>query len=211
MEISWLGHSCVRVRSNNATLITDPYQESLGLSMGLQTADVVTISHAHPHHSHQDGIEGDPKVLRGPGEYEIGSFYITGVGTDRGEQEGEPRLNTIFAIKVEGVTLGHLGDLNRMLAPQQIEWLGQTDVLFVPAGGVCTLDTSRVADLLNLVGPKIVVPLHYRTAGVRAEIQPLGPFLDDMGVTEPDLRSKLEVTATSLPRDLTLVVLERVT
>ncbi len=56
MEISWLGHSCVRIRSDDVTLITDPYDESLGPSMGRQRADIVTVSHEHPHHSHRDGF-----------------------------------------------------------------------------------------------------------------------------------------------------------
>ena len=210
MEISWLGHSCIRIRSNDVTLILDPYDESLGLSMGLQRADIVTVSHEHPHHSHRSGIEGDPRVLQGPGEYEIGNFYITGVGTDRNVQEGGPAVNTVFGIHAEGLTLWHLGDLNHAFSPRQIEGLGQTDVLFVPAGGVCTIGASSAAELISLVAPKIVVPLHYRAEGVAVELEPLEAFLDDLGVTEQVRQPRLDVTASSLPRDMRVVVLERV-
>ena len=104
----------------------------------------------------------------------------------------------------------HLGDLNRMLSPSQIEELSQMDVLFVPAGGVCTISPSRVAGLINLVAPKIVVPVHYRTDGVLTELQPLDVFLADMGVTDPGRSSRLNVTDSNLPKDLRLVVLDRV-
>jgi len=210
MEISWLGHSCLRIRSNEITLITDPYDGSLGLSMGRQKADIVTISHQHPHHAHYAAINGNPRVLRSPGEYEIANFYITGMGTDRNNDQVEPIINTIFVIQCEGLTLCHLGDLNRALSPRQIEELSQTDILFVPAGGVCTASTSDVAELVNLVDPKIVVPMHYLSGSAEVDIQPLDRFLDDMGVTEPARQSRLSVTATSLPRELRVTVLEQV-
>ena len=77
MEISWLGHSCIRVRSQNVTLIAEPYAASVGTSMGRQSAEVITVSHDHPHHSYAEGVQGSPRVLRGPGEYEIANLYIT--------------------------------------------------------------------------------------------------------------------------------------
>ena len=210
MEISWLGHSCLRIQSNEVTLITDPYDESLGLTMGRQSAEIVTISHQHPHHAHYAAIKGNPKVLQGPGEYEIANFYITGMGTDRNDDEGEAKINTVYLIQCEGLTICHLGDLNRVLSSRQIEELSQTDILFVPAGGVCTISTSRVAELAGLIDPKILVPLHYQTGTVKVEIQPLAPFLDDMGAGEPATHPRLSVTASNLPRDLRITVLEHV-
>ena len=146
MDISWLGHSCVRIQSNDATLIADPYAESTGLSLAHQRADIVTISHEHPNHSHYAAIEGSPRVLRGPGEYEIGSFYITGMGTDRKGLEEENVTNTVFVIHAEGLSFCHSGDLNHPLSPRQLEGLGQPDILFVPADGVCTLGPSHSGD-----------------------------------------------------------------
>ena len=109
MEITWLGHSCLRIRSNEVTLITDPYGDSLGISLGRQKAEIVTVSHPHPNHSDYHAIEGSPRVLKSPGEYEIADFYITGMGTERNDPEGERQVNTVFTIRCEGVTLCHLG------------------------------------------------------------------------------------------------------
>jgi len=211
MHISWLGHSCLRIRSNEVTLITDPYDESLGLSMGRQSADIVTISHQHPHHSHYAGIEGNPRVLQSSGEYEIANFYIVGIGTARNDPGSEPETNTIYVIRCEGVTLCHLGDLYRVLTTRQIEEMGHIDVLFVPAGGVCTIDPARAAELVNLIGPKIVVPMHFQTEGVELGIQPLDAFLAHMGADERSRAPRLNVTDSNLPRDLRVVDLERTT
>ena len=209
MEIVWLGHSSLRLKSKGVTLITDPYADSVGFSMGRPRADIVTISNAHPHHSHCEAIEGDPRVLRGPGEYEIADYYITGTGTRYGENQEERQINTVFTIRVEGLTLCHLGDLNQKLSPGQAEELNQTDVLFVPAGGTCTIGVANVAQLVTLIGPRIVIPLHYGIEGVVVELEPLDRFLAEMGVTEVDPQPRLNVTSSSLPRELQVTVLQR--
>ena len=210
MEITWLGHSSLRLRSKGITLITDPYPDSVGFSMGRPEADVVTISNRHPHHSHCDGIEGHPRVLDGPGEYEIADLYISGTGTNLGEHDGERQVNTVFTIRVEGLTLCHLGDLNQKLSPVQAEELNQTDILFVPAGGVCTISAADAAQLVNVIGPRVVVPLHYWSEGTKVELGPLDPFLSEMGMAEIQPQARLSVTSSNLPRELSVVVLQRV-
>ena len=209
MEIVWLGHSALRVVSRGVTLITDPYSDSLGVSMGSVKADIVTVSNDHPHHSYSQAVEGAPRVLDGPGEYEITDFYITGMGTRREESEDSKLINTVFTIVAEGLTLCHLGDLSQRLSPGQAEELNQTDILFVPAGGSCTVGTSEVTELVNLIRPRIVVPIHYWLQGYRVELDPLDKFLTEMGVAEIAPQARLNVNATNLPRDQQVVVLNR--
>jgi len=209
MEISYLGHSCIRIHSNGVTLITDPYDPNLGISMGRQSADIVTISHDHPNHAHHVNISGNPRILRGPGEYEIGNFYITGMGTDRNDDEGTAKTNTVFVLQTEGVVLCHLGDVNHPMTARQIEELNQPDVLFVPIGGRCTISTEQAADLINRISPKIVVPVHYSLENTTGPLQPLAPFLETMAITEPSSNKRLIVTATNLPKELKVEVLER--
>ncbi len=207
MDISWIGHSCLLIQSDGVTLLTDPFADSLGISMARPTAEIVTTSHEHPHHAHLDGVGGNPRVLAGPGEYGIGKFYVTGIGTERDNEHAV--INTVFTIQAEEVTLCHLGDLNRPLSPRQVDELSHTDVLFVPAGGVCTLDTARLAELVRLVDPRIVVPLHYQSKGVLVDLEPLSAFLEDLGVAEPEPRKVLQITDSNLPRELEAVSLER--
>ena len=209
MDIVWLGHSSVRIVNSGVTLITDPYAESLGLSVGDQSADIVTVSNGHPHHSFSEVIEGEPRILSGPGSYEIGSFYITGMATRLDDHEEERRINTVFTMRSEGLTLCHLGDLNQRLSPGQVQELSQTDVLFVPAGEMCTIGVAYVAELVNLISPRILIPIHYRIEGVRADLAPLDRFIAEMGIAEVAPQARLSVTSTNLPRELRVVVLQR--
>ena len=86
----------------------------------------------------------------------------------------------------------------------------QTDVLFVPAGGTCTISPGEVAELINLIAPRIVVPLHYRTEGVNIELEALDGLLGELGLTEVAPQVRLNVTSSNLPRELQVAVLQRV-
>lgn len=210
MEITWLGHSSLKIQSGDATLITDPYDRSLGVSMSRNSADIVTISHDHPHHSSVDEVGGNPRVLKGPGEYEIGSFYIRGIGTKRGELSHGPRqVNTIYSIRCEGLSVCHLGDLNDSLPARVADDLSKTDIVIVPAGGVCTLGVDRVVSLINLIGPRMVIPVHYGTDESNVELGPLTSFLSEIGASETSPVNRLSVNTTNLPRDLRVVVFNR--
>ena len=134
MEIHWLGHSCFRIKGSRTTVITDPYPPDLGYQLGKQSANIVTVSHQHPGHSYVDGIGGEPRVVSGPGEYEIGGILIIGTATyhdgDSGQTKGK---NTIYIMDVDEVTVCHLGDLGHVLTTDQVEDIENVDVL-VPFG-----------------------------------------------------------------------------
>ena len=97
MEITWLGYSCFRLKGKQTTIVTDPFPPDLGYTLGKLTADIISVSHQHPGHSYIQGIGGEPKILTGPGEYEISSVLIQGLHTyhdnEHGAQKGK---NTIF-------------------------------------------------------------------------------------------------------------------
>src|SRR5215469_1300820 len=109
MELTWLGHSCFRLRGKDATLITDPPSPATGYSLGRITADIVTISHQHIGHNYVKGIGGDPKVVSGTGEYEISQILISGVQTFHDDEKGR-RLgrNTAYLITMDDVQICHL-------------------------------------------------------------------------------------------------------
>ena len=208
MEIVWLGHSALKLRSHGVNLITDPFDSSLGFSMSRQRADIVTVSNSHPNHSQSEAVDGKPQVLNGPGEYEIAGFYITGVGTRLSDNGPERLINTVFIIRAEGLMLCHLGDLNQKLSPREVQQLRGTDVMFAPAGGGCTISTSEMAELINTVNPRIVVPVHYEDERAKVELGSLEGFLNEMGISGVEPRTKLQVNETNLPRELQVVALQ---
>ncbi len=209
MEITWFGHACFRLRGREATLITDPFDRSLGLTLGRQSADIVTISHDSPHHAAAEAISGSPRVLRGPGEYEVKGVMVTGVATP-GEREagGRHARNTAYAITIDDVVICHLGDLGKPLTPDQIEALKDPDVLLIPVGGHCTIGPAEVTEVISQLEPKLVVPMHYALPGLRVMLEPIDRFAREMGLEETRPQPRLSVTRSSVPEEATVVILE---
>lgn len=208
MEIVWLGHSCFRLRAREAAIVTDPCPKSTGYSMGRPTADIITVSHDHEGHNAVQGVAGSPRVVRGPGEYEIAGVLITGIRTYHDSQRGA-RLgqNTAFVIETEDMRLCHLGDLGHVPTPEQVEAMGDVDILLVPVGGGSTLDAATAAETASLLEPKLVIPMHYATPSTIRKLDPLDRFLKEMGAS-PTLtpESRLSVRRSSLPHETQVAV-----
>lgn len=208
MEITWLGHSCFRIRSSQAVLITDPYPPSLGYTMGKQTARIVTVSHTHPSHAYVDAISGEFKLIRGPGEYEIGGILILGLATFHDAENGAScGRNTVYLIEVDGISICHLGDLGQPLSSRQVEEMGNVDVLLVPVGGFRTLSAPSAGQVVRQLEPKIVVPMHYKTPVLTREAEPVDKFLKEMGKEQVEPQPKLNVTKSNLPETTQVIVL----
>ena len=200
MEINWLGHSCFRLKGSQTTVITDPYSPDLGYSLGKQTADIVTLSHQHPGHSYVGGVGGDPRIVAGPGEYEIGDVLIIGLTTFHDEDKGEKRgKNTIYLMEVDEISICHLGDLGHVLTAEQVEEIGNVDVLLLPVGGVSTINATMAAEVVRQLEPKAVIPMHYQTPALSWELEPVENFLKEMGVKEINSQPKLSFAKSSLP------------
>ncbi len=209
MEITWLGHSCFRLRGREATVLADPYQKGLGYTLGRPTADIVTISHDHPSHNNVAGAAGEPRVVQGPGEYEVKGVVITGIRTYH-DAEGGKTLgkNTAYLIEMEDLVICHLGDLGHVLTTAQVEAMSDVDVLLVPVGGSTTINAAQAAEVISLIEPKLVVPMHYRTPVGGANLEPVERFLRQMGLADLEPQPKLSVTGSGLPEEMQVVVLE---
>ncbi len=200
MDISWLGHSCFRIRGDQTTVITDPYSPGLGYSLGKPNARIVTVSHQHPGHSYVQGISGEPRLVTGPGEYEIGSVLIIGIATFHDGEKGSNRgKNTVYLMEVGEISVCHLGDLGHMLTAEQMEELGNVDILLIPVGGVSTINAPIAAEIVRQLEPKVVIPMHYQTEVLNRELEPVERFLKETGVEQVTPQPKLSLTRSSLP------------
>jgi L-ascorbate metabolism protein UlaG (beta-lactamase superfamily) len=209
MDITWLGHSCFRIKGSQSTVITDPYPPDLGYSSGKQTARIVTVSHQHPSHCYVQGIEGEPKIIKGPGEYEIANTLVIGLATFHDREEGHQKgKNTAYVIELDEISVCHLGDLGHVLTAQQVEEIGNVDVVLIPVGGVSTINATSAAEVVRQLEPKIVVPMHYKTPVLAREIEPVDRFLKEMGVKDTTTRPKLTLTRNNLPATIQVFVLD---
>lgn len=209
MEITWLGHSCFRIKGKEAIVITDPCHPSLGYSLGKLQADIVTLSHFHPGHCYTEAITSQFKEIKGPGEYELKGTFITGIATfhdaDRGEKLGK---NTVYLVEMEGMTLCHLGDIGHLPASELIEAIGDIDVLFLPVGGVSTIDGSTAAEIVRHLTPKTVIPMHYKTPALVRDLEPVDKFLKELGVKETVSQPKLSINRSTLPASTQVIILD---
>jgi L-ascorbate metabolism protein UlaG (beta-lactamase superfamily) len=213
VEITWLGHSCFRLRDRAATVVTDPYGKDLGLNLVRVRADIVTVSHDADDHNYVKGVKGDFQVLTGPGEYEVSSVFVTGLelrGDRKAKKEtaASPR-NTVFLFEFDDLTICHLGDLNLVPTQAQVEEaLGEVDVLLIPVGGGDTLNASQAAEVVSLLEPHIVIPMHYHVPDTSLQLDAVTKFLKEMGLDKVAPQEVLKVSRSGLPDETQVLLLE---
>jgi L-ascorbate metabolism protein UlaG (beta-lactamase superfamily) len=212
MEITWYGHSCFRLTERNyATVVTDPYDnKSIGYDALKLRSDIVTVSHDAPGHSNVDAVKGTSHVIDGPGEFEIGGVFITGVQADTstGKKLDAAARNTIYVFDYDGITVAHLGDLKQTPTQSEIESLGTVNVVLVPVGGGGGLNAAKAAEVISLIEPNLVIPMHYSTPASKLSLDSLNKFIKEMGLTKPSTQASLKVTRSALPNETHVVVLD---
>ena len=208
MEIAWYGHSCFRfTERGKATIVTDPFDESIGLPVPKLKADVTTVSHNAPGHSSTSSIKGLQREIAGPGEYEIGGVFIIGAAMHNTQAE-PPKRNVAYMFDYDGLNIVHLGDLDHVPAQATVELMGNVDVALVPVGGGGGLNSTQAAEVIGLLEPSIVIPMHYKTDETTLELDPVDKFLKEMGVSRIQQDTVLKVTKSGLPEQTQIVVLE---
>jgi len=208
LEITWYGHSCFRITERNRiSVVTDPYSEVIGLSLPRLKADVVTISHQEPGHNHAEAVKGEPHVLFGAGEYEIGGVFITGIALHTVTDDAA-RVNIAYLFEFDDLTVLHLGDLAHVPDQSTIEALGEVNVLLLPVGGGHGLRAAQAAEVVALIEPQFIVPMHYALPGLKFPLDPLERFLKAMGVSKIQEADTLKLTASDLPEQPQVIVLK---
>jgi L-ascorbate metabolism protein UlaG (beta-lactamase superfamily) len=215
MEITWYGHSCFRLTERNyAAVVTDPFDsKTIGYDALKLRSDIVTVSHDAPGHNNADAVKGTSHVIDGPGEFEIGGVFITGVQSDSGasgkkkNKDDSPR-NTIYVFDYDGITVAHLGDLKQTPTQSEIESLGTVNVVLIPVGGGGGLNAAKAAEVISLIEPNLVIPMHYATPATKVSLDSLNKFIKEMGLTKPATQPSLKVTRSGLPSETHVVVLD---
>ncbi len=207
MEITWYGLSCFRLRGRKLTIITDPYDDSVGQTLPRIRAHVVTSSHDAPGHNHVAAVRGVDHVFRWPGEYEVNGVFINGAATYHQGKVGERERNTSFIFEFDDLSICHLGDMGVLPGREQVEMLSGADVLLLPVGGGAALDAAKAVEIVTELEPKIVVPMHYALPSFKMELDEVDQFLKEMGVPAPEPVSVLKLRKSDLLIEESRVVL----
>jgi len=178
MEIKWYGHACFEIR-NSMKIVIDPHDgRSIGIKPPRATPDVVLITHHHFDHDAVRVLNGNFKIIDEPGNYVFDGIKIQGILGYHDKEMGTRRGKiTMYKIELEGVKLLHVGDLGHILSKDVVKEIGDVDILFIPVGGVYTVDAREAFENVKLLQPKIVIPMHYRFDGLTLGIAPVEDFL----------------------------------
>ncbi len=207
MEITWLGCSSTRLVSSDVVLLTDPFPEIVVPS----DTQIVVVTNDDPQHSAYEAVSGRPNLIDGPGMYEVLGYNITGLGTALSEGEDGRRINTVYVIRSDGVSVCYLGSLAVKLGARQLDSLGAVDVLIASVEKRGDVDPTEISRLVNVLGPRIVIPVGEDLAGQGSgedDEPPLDALLRRMNVERPDPQLRLNVTQSNLPRETRVVLLQ---
>ncbi|MEI7742041.1 MAG: MBL fold metallo-hydrolase [bacterium] len=216
MVITWLGFSSFEIETkqqeNDVRLIVDPYQNETGLRFPrtLQ-AQLVLSSRDHEDQNNIDTVEGGgekPYRIDGPGEYEVNGVFVYGIEAPRAiNQENNKSKNqkhTIWRIETEGMSVAHLGALNRELTDKELEQFPSIDILMVPIGGNDVMTPKMAIQAIEKIEPRIVIPMYYSLPGVKQELLELSAFLKEHAGAKTEELSKLKIKKSDLPAEDTL-------
>lgn len=179
MKIKWYGHSCFLFEDDaGRTLLTDPYSPETGYSLSGARADVVLESHQHFDHNYAEGVAGDPIIVAEAGAHSPCGIPVLGVETFHDHHGGAHRgKNIMFVFELDNVRVAHLGDIGYVPSREELSPLGRPDILFIPVGGNYTIDGSEAVRVMELLDPRVTVPMHYKLPKGNVDVAPIDGFL----------------------------------
>ena len=199
MKITWFGQSCFCFEEDDcATVVADP--SALNRQCD---ADIVAVSHVGKGNDSFKNVKGEPFIVDGAGEYELGGVFITGVQTNR-KAVGE--RNTLFVFHYNDLTIAHMGGIDKMPNQKEVEKLGNINIAIVPLGGAESWGPGKAAELASMLEPDFVIPMYYKEGSPKLE-----KFIKAMGTNAPEALDTFEISSDSPPAaDETSLVLLKI-
>ncbi|MBU4480744.1 MBL fold metallo-hydrolase [Patescibacteria group bacterium] len=208
MTIIWRGQSCFQItasrnKGEQVSIVIDSFSEEIGLRLPKLEADIALVTHSHSDHNNIKAISGTPFLIEGPGEYEIKNVFIQGIASFHDSSQGKERgENTIYTIETEEMRLCHLGDLGQNeLTEEQLEKIGEIDILIIPVGGVCTIAGKEAIKIMSQIEPKITIPMHYSLPKLKIKLDELAQFLKPLGIKSIVPVNKLSLKKKDIPTE----------
>jgi L-ascorbate metabolism protein UlaG (beta-lactamase superfamily) len=219
MRITWYGHACFRIEGGGVAVVTDPYTpERSGLLAVSDPADAVVMSSALDEaHSNGTMIPGTSRILNALEAVArpvtlVDGVTVEGVAAMEGsDRPDDPKANALYRFELEGIAVGHMGDVGNPLTEEQLAPLrGRVDVLLALAGGGQTIALSDLETAIAEIAPRVVIPMHYDTPALLYDCGPVEDFLErypDTPVVHHE-GSTIDLDSRSLPDELTIHVLQ---
>ncbi len=168
VQVTWHGHSCYSLKDSiGRTLVIDPFDDTVGYGQLTLRADALLITHDHFDHDYKRAVRPrlqNLELVESTGTNVVASdFYVTGIPSDHdaigGDIHGHNRIYTFF---MGGLRFAHLGDIGQeRLTDLQVKLIGPVDVLFIPVGGITTINAIQAKVIVDQLKPAVIFPMHY--------------------------------------------------
>ncbi len=213
MNITWFGQSCFRFDTKDVSLLIDPFSKEIGLKPPRLNDTIIAVTHEHYDHSATKGAEPTALIVNGPGEYEKSGVYLHGIQTFHDDVGGMQRgLNTLFMIRMEEILICHMGDFGqKSFTDEQLSQMGNKDIdiLMIPVGGTYTIGGKDAVEIVKELEPKIVIPMHYKIAGLNIDIANNSEFIKELGLKFEEFDT-FKINKKNLPTDETKLIVMRI-
>lgn len=217
MKIKWYAHAAVLFADNQLRIIADPYSPAeLGFATITEPADIVIRSSADDlGHCFAEMISGNPIIVTAtelePEGVTVRGIHFTPIHARESLIYKErPRDNAMYRFTLDGIRIAHLGDVGNRLTDEQLDGLRDVDVLLAPVGGPPTIDLDDLVSALQVLQPRLVIPLHYQLPGALPKMLPVQEFTKHFAPAQVIWNNSLEIelTETTLPDTMSIVVLK---
>jgi L-ascorbate metabolism protein UlaG (beta-lactamase superfamily) len=207
VAIRWYGQSCFEIREGDLNVVTDPHDgKSVGLPAPRTRAHIVLKTHDHFDHNCVRQVQGPQTALYEGGQpYRYNGFSARSIPAHH-DSAGGTKLGEVqvMAFTLDGVRFCHLSDIGHVPTAAQAQAIGPVDILMVPTGGVFTIDAEQAWKTIELLNPRVAVPMHYRFGGLSVSLHDLKPFLESVpgGMEVTRVGSEIDVEGPGdLPED----------
>ncbi|MEY4531016.1 MAG: hypothetical protein RLZZ156_1737 [Deinococcota bacterium] len=224
MKLTWYGHASFRLTNQaGVSVITDPYNPDLaGYKPFTESSDIVIISSDNDsYHCNEQLVPGSHLTINA---LELAQnakvrleknieFRAIQAMEALNHNEHDPDQNGMYRIQMDGIHIGHMGDIGNALSPAQLEFFSGIDVLLALIGGHPTLALNDLQTVIQQVKPKLVIPMHFRTLTYKPRnTYWITNFLDYFNDDDIDFAcsSQVEITPENLPPETRVLVVDYV-
>ena len=200
MRLSWYGENCFKIQTKSkrgeeeVTLVTDIFNKKIGLRPPQGQMNIVTLSNISYLTKNILKIKSKPFIIDSAGEYSLKGINIEGISSFRDNKEGaEKGYNTIFTIESEGIKICHLGNIGHTLSEQQIEAIGEVDILLIPVGNTSQLSLKQMKEITGQLEPGIIIPMNYKIKGLKEKLNDCTEFCNEFGNAKEKGETKLTI------------------
>lgn len=198
MTIAYFGLTSFRLQTkkiDGVSVVINPLSDKSGIKVSKINADILLLSSPKSTLVDAKKVNQDTFLIDAPGEYDVKNVSVSGIAVNTKEAK-----NTIYKINIDNISVTHLGELKQKLDSKTIEKLNGTDILITPIGGKGEIDTRAVMEIINLIEPRIIIPMNYSLPGITEKLNSLEDFIQESGL-KPTKEEKLKIAQKDLPQD----------